>query len=71
MTPFTTHTGIVATLNRANVDTDAIIPKQFLSPSNAQDTGRMLFSTGVIHLPVNPTRTSSSTSNALKSAPFW
>jgi 3-isopropylmalate/(R)-2-methylmalate dehydratase small subunit len=28
--PFTTHTGIIATLNRANVDTDAIIPKQFL-----------------------------------------
>ena len=30
MKPFRTHTGIVATLNRANVDTDAIIPKQFL-----------------------------------------
>ena len=30
MTPFTQHTGIVATLDRANVDTDAIIPKQFL-----------------------------------------
>lgn len=30
MEPFTTHTGIVATLDRANVDTDAIIPKQFL-----------------------------------------
>jgi 3-isopropylmalate/(R)-2-methylmalate dehydratase small subunit len=30
LNPFTTHTGIVATLNRANVDTDAIIPKQFL-----------------------------------------
>ncbi len=30
MKPFTTHTGIIATLNRANVDTDAIIPKQFL-----------------------------------------
>lgn len=30
MDPFTKHTGIVATLNRANVDTDAIIPKQFL-----------------------------------------
>ena len=30
MKPFTIHTGIVATLNRANVDTDAIIPKQFL-----------------------------------------
>ena len=30
MTPFSQHTGIVATLDRANVDTDAIIPKQFL-----------------------------------------
>jgi len=30
MEPFTTHTGLVATLNRANVDTDQIIPKQFL-----------------------------------------
>jgi 3-isopropylmalate/(R)-2-methylmalate dehydratase small subunit len=30
MDPFTEHTGIVATLDRANVDTDAIIPKQFL-----------------------------------------
>jgi 3-isopropylmalate/(R)-2-methylmalate dehydratase small subunit len=27
---FTTHTGLVAALNRANVDTDQIIPKQFL-----------------------------------------
>jgi 3-isopropylmalate/(R)-2-methylmalate dehydratase small subunit len=30
MEPLTTHIGIVATLQRANVDTDAIIPKQFL-----------------------------------------
>ena len=30
MEPFTSHTGIIATLNRANIDTDAIIPKQFL-----------------------------------------
>src|SRR5210317_623745 len=30
MEPFIEHTGIVATLDRANVDTDAIIPKQFL-----------------------------------------
>jgi 3-isopropylmalate/(R)-2-methylmalate dehydratase small subunit len=30
MEPFTTHSGIVATLNRSNVDTDQIIPKQFL-----------------------------------------
>ena len=30
MKAFKKHTGIVATLNRSNVDTDAIIPKQFL-----------------------------------------
>ena len=30
MKPFTTHTGLVAPLDRANVDTDQIIPKQFL-----------------------------------------
>lgn len=30
MDPFITHTGILAPLNRANVDTDQIIPKQFL-----------------------------------------
>jgi 3-isopropylmalate/(R)-2-methylmalate dehydratase small subunit len=30
MTPFTIHQGIVASLDRVNVDTDQIIPKQFL-----------------------------------------
>ena len=30
MQKFTQHTGIVAPLDRPNVDTDAIIPKQFL-----------------------------------------
>jgi len=30
MQAFTTHTGIVAPMDRPNVDTDAIIPKQFL-----------------------------------------
>ena len=30
MTPFTTHTGRVATLDRVNIDTDQIIPKQYL-----------------------------------------
>lgn len=30
MKPFTVHQGLVAPLDRANVDTDAIIPKQFL-----------------------------------------
>jgi 3-isopropylmalate/(R)-2-methylmalate dehydratase small subunit len=30
MKAFTQHTGLIATLDRSNVDTDAIIPKQFL-----------------------------------------
>lgn len=30
MEAFTTHTGQVVTIDRANIDTDAIIPKQFL-----------------------------------------
>ena len=30
MKAFTTHAGLVAPLDRANVDTDEIIPKQFL-----------------------------------------
>jgi 3-isopropylmalate/(R)-2-methylmalate dehydratase small subunit len=30
MQPYTTHTGLVATIDRSNIDTDAIIPKQFL-----------------------------------------
>ena len=30
MEPFVLHTGLVAPLDRANVDTDSIIPKQFL-----------------------------------------
>jgi len=30
MNPFKKHTGIIATLDRSNVDTDIIIPKQFL-----------------------------------------
>ncbi|MGC1952817.1 MAG: 3-isopropylmalate dehydratase small subunit, partial [Gammaproteobacteria bacterium] len=30
MKPFTRLVGLVAPLDRANVDTDAIIPKQFL-----------------------------------------
>ncbi|PYS77223.1 MAG: 3-isopropylmalate dehydratase small subunit, partial [Acidobacteria bacterium] len=30
MNAFRTHTGLVAILDRPNVDTDQIIPKQFL-----------------------------------------
>jgi 3-isopropylmalate/(R)-2-methylmalate dehydratase small subunit len=43
MTPFTTHTGLVATLDRANVDTDQIIPKQFLKRIERTGYGPFLF----------------------------
>lgn len=43
MKPFTLHTGIVAPLNRANVDTDMIIPKQFLKSIKRSGFGPNLF----------------------------
>jgi len=43
MKPFATHTGIAAPLDRANVDTDAIIPKQFLRKIERTGFGRHLF----------------------------
>ena len=43
MKAFTVHTGIVAPLDRANVDTDAIIPKQFLKSIKRSGFGPNLF----------------------------
>jgi 3-isopropylmalate/(R)-2-methylmalate dehydratase small subunit len=43
MQKFTIHTGIVATLDRANVDTDQIIPKQFLKRIERTGFGQFLF----------------------------
>jgi 3-isopropylmalate/(R)-2-methylmalate dehydratase small subunit len=43
MQPFTQHTGRVAPLDRANVDTDAIIPKQFLKSVKRSGFGPNLF----------------------------
>jgi 3-isopropylmalate/(R)-2-methylmalate dehydratase small subunit len=43
MTPFRTHTGIVAPLDRANIDTDQIIPKQFLKRIERTGFGEFLF----------------------------
>ena len=46
-TPATTgisvHTGHVAPLNQANVDTDQIIPKQFLTSVTKSGYGKHLF----------------------------
>lgn len=43
MEALTTHTGIVLPLDRANVDTDAIIPKQFLKSIKRSGFGPNLF----------------------------
>ena len=43
MQPFTLHTGLVAPMDRENVDTDAIIPKQFLKSIKRTGFGPNLF----------------------------
>ena len=43
MKAFTQHTGIVAPLDRSNVDTDQIIPKQFLKRIERTGFGKFLF----------------------------
>ncbi|MGH9436251.1 MAG: 3-isopropylmalate dehydratase small subunit [Terriglobia bacterium] len=43
MTPFTIHTGLAVPIDRVNVDTDQIIPKQFLKSLTRDGLGRALF----------------------------
>src|SRR5919107_566806 len=43
MEPFRIHTGLVAPIDRDNVDTDAIIPKQFLKSIKRTGFGENLF----------------------------
>jgi 3-isopropylmalate/(R)-2-methylmalate dehydratase small subunit len=43
MEKFTQHKGLVAPLNRANIDTDQIIPKQFLKSIKRTGFGQNLF----------------------------
>jgi len=43
MEKFTTHTGLVVPLDAANVDTDQIIPKQFLQKTERIGFGKHLF----------------------------
>ncbi|HYB49925.1 MAG TPA: 3-isopropylmalate dehydratase small subunit [Burkholderiaceae bacterium] len=43
MKAFRTHTGLVAPLDRANVDTDQIIPKEFLKRIERTGFGEFLF----------------------------
>jgi len=43
MKPFTKHTGLVVPLDRVNVDTDQMVPKQFLTWTTREGYGRVLF----------------------------
>ena len=43
MEPFVRHQGVVAPMNRVNVDTDQIIPKQFLKRIERTGFGQFLF----------------------------
>jgi 3-isopropylmalate/(R)-2-methylmalate dehydratase small subunit len=43
MRAFTKHTGLVAAMDRSNVDTDQIIPKQFLKRIERTGFGQFLF----------------------------
>jgi 3-isopropylmalate/(R)-2-methylmalate dehydratase small subunit len=43
MQPFRQHTGLVVPIDRANVDTDQIIPKQFLKRIERTGFGQFLF----------------------------
>jgi 3-isopropylmalate/(R)-2-methylmalate dehydratase small subunit len=43
MHPFTKHTGMVAPMDRVNVDTDQMVPKQFLKLLTREGYGRVLF----------------------------
>ena len=43
MQPFDTHEGLVQPIDRVNVDTDQMVPKQFLKALTRQGFGRILF----------------------------
>ena len=43
MQPFTKHTGLVMPLDKVNVDTDQMVPKQFLKALTREGFGRILF----------------------------
>ena len=48
MKPFIKHTGLVAPMDRVNVDTDQMVPKQFLKLQTRRVTGASSFMIGGI-----------------------
>jgi 3-isopropylmalate/(R)-2-methylmalate dehydratase small subunit len=57
MQKFTVHKGLVAPMDRENVDTDAIIPKQFLKSIRKTGFGPNLFDEWRYLDPASPART--------------
>lgn len=56
MQPLRTHTGLAAPLDRVNVDTDQIIPKQFLKRIERSGFGQFLFYDWARHTDGSPNR---------------
>ena len=59
MQQFTIHKGLVAPMDRENVDTDAIIPKQFLKSIRKTGFGLTSLTSGAIWTQVIQARTPS------------
>jgi hypothetical protein len=57
MQAFTVHKGLVAPMDRANVDTDAIIPKQFLKSIKRSGFGPTCSTSGATWTRASPART--------------
>src|ERR1700733_13723722 len=75
MKPFRKHKGVVAHLDRENVDTDQIIPKQFLKRIERTGYGPFLFSAGAAPRGDQPgashIRTSSSITPTTRTPKSW
>ena len=71
MNPFTVHRGRVAPLDRVNVDTDQIIPKQFLKRIERRDLASLCFTTGASARTERKIRISCCTSHAMRAPAFW
>ena len=56
MKPFTVHSGLVAPMDRANVDTDLMIPKQFLKSIKRSGFGPIYLMSSDILMRGSPTR---------------
>jgi len=70
MEPFKTLTALAAPLDRTNVDTDQIIPKQFLSALSAPAMASFFSSTGVALPQAIPILNSSLTTRAIRAPKY-